>query len=129
MSRHDNPGVLHELLLKAMGELGEKNVNVVVNNAGLANAYMPSPEENPSENEILHRLELFDNYISNNLRSAFLVTEVCKPLFPDPINAGGRKLQCLIILLASLTSRAQELYNQNLAHPVLRRDMLRPNLA
>jgi NAD(P)-dependent dehydrogenase (short-subunit alcohol dehydrogenase family) len=84
----DNPGLLHELLHKSLGELGEKNVNVVVNNAGLANAYMPPQEENPSattEDEILHRLELFDNYISNNLRSAFLVTEVCKPLFPDPI--------------------------------------------
>lgn len=83
----DNPGVLHELLLKALGELGENNVNVVVNNAGLSNAYMPPPEENTNNavHEILHRLELFDNYISNNLRSAFLVTEICKPLFPDPI--------------------------------------------
>lgn len=84
----DNPGVLHELLLKALGELGEKNVNVVVNNAGLASAYMPPQEENTiSTEEILHRLELFDNYISNNLRSAFLVTEVCKPLFPDQIQS------------------------------------------
>jgi NAD(P)-dependent dehydrogenase (short-subunit alcohol dehydrogenase family) len=103
----DNPGVLHELLHKSLGELGEKNVNVVVNNAGLANAYMPPQEENPSENEILHRLELFDNYISNNLRSAFLVTEVCEPLFPDPIHIGTKTSNLASIINIASTRALQ----------------------
>ncbi len=95
-----DPINLRNNLLSALEELGEKNVSVVVNNAGISSPFMPDDEEaavddsadggsgnRSEEKELLRlqrRLEQYDDYIRNNLRSAFMVTEVCKPFFPPP---------------------------------------------
>lgn len=96
-----DPINLRNNLLSALEELGEKNVSVVVNNAGISSPLMPDEEESAvhdtedggngnrnEEEELLRlqrRLEQYDDYIRNNLRSAFMVSEVCKPFFPPPI--------------------------------------------
>ncbi|KAL3785964.1 hypothetical protein HJC23_005673 [Cyclotella cryptica] len=67
-------------------------IDVVVNNAGLSNPYMSEkaflPTDDAETNEemaltrLIARLEEYDKYIQNNMRSAFLVTEVCRQYFP-----------------------------------------------
>lgn len=95
MCRVDSdPITLHQQLKSALDELGHTEINVVVNNAGLSNPYMPekaivhTDNSETAEEQALSRLnarlEDYDKYIQNNLRSAFLVTEVCRQYFPPP---------------------------------------------
>lgn len=80
-----DPNGLNQHIKSAMDELGHNYIDVVCNNAGITNPYMPESEDTSNAAEKLNaRVEQYDNYIQSNLRSAFLVTEVCKQYFPPP---------------------------------------------
>lgn len=81
-----DPNTLNQHVKSAMDELGHKYIDVVCNNAGISNPYMPVSEDTSNATEVAldGRIEQYDNYIQNNLRSAFIVTEVCKQYFPPP---------------------------------------------
>ena len=85
-----DPNALNLQIKSALDELGHTHIDVVVNNAGLANPYMPEDKDSVSASDeqamlrVAARLERYDCYIQNNLRSAFLVTEICKQYFPPP---------------------------------------------
>jgi NAD(P)-dependent dehydrogenase (short-subunit alcohol dehydrogenase family) len=84
-----DPCTLHQHLKSAMDELGHKYIDVVVNNAGIPNPYLEDDVFSEAESDVSlsrlnTRLKQYDDYIQNNLRSAFLVTEVCKQYFPSP---------------------------------------------
>jgi len=112
-----DPSTLNQYLRSAMNELGCNYIDVVVNNAGIANPYMPGDgtctisSEDTLMRRLNERIELYDNYIQNNLRSAFLVTEVCKKYFPPP-NIGATpsiKLpNASIIHISSTRAKASE---------------------
>lgn len=94
-----DPRSVHRALRRSLDELGEEFVSVVVNNAGMPSAYMPwsdadllgggKVDEEEELRKIEARLGQFDEYIQNNLRSAFLMVEVCKPFFPPPTPREG----------------------------------------
>ncbi|EED95185.1 predicted protein [Thalassiosira pseudonana CCMP1335] len=90
-----DPGNFRRHLMSALDELQQNHVDVVVNNAGMSSAYMPETDvlhgitgDNDDEREVRRleaRMDQYNHYIQNNLRSAFLVTEVCKPFLPLPL--------------------------------------------
>eukprot|EP00804_Cyclotella_cryptica_P001800 CCRYP_018341-RA/>CCRYP_018341-RA protein AED:0.32 eAED:0.32 QI:0/-1/0/1/-1/1/1/0/191 len=51
-------------------------------------AFLPTDDAETNEEmaltRLIARLEEYDKYIQNNMRSAFLVTEVCRQYFPPP---------------------------------------------
>jgi NAD(P)-dependent dehydrogenase (short-subunit alcohol dehydrogenase family) len=113
----DDAGKLRRSLLAALEELGESCISVVVNNAGIAYPNMPDYVEQSNmsdEEKELNRLESrlggYDKYIQNNLRSAFLVTEVCKPFFPIPRPRDGTTSipTASIINISSVHAHASE---------------------
>ena len=76
----DPPTHIQKEISQALSELRQSQISVVVNNAGIAQPFLQSTT-------LLERIEEFDKYIAVNLRSAFVVTEVCRSYFPK--NKGG----------------------------------------
>ena len=116
-----DPGNLRLNLSSALDELGQSYVDVVVNNAGMSSAYMPEnilgadisqSEEEREVHRIETRINQYDSYIQSNLRSAFMVTEVCKPFFPpsnnDDCNSGKQKPTASIIHISSTRAHSSE---------------------
>jgi NAD(P)-dependent dehydrogenase (short-subunit alcohol dehydrogenase family) len=107
---------LNQSIKSALNELGHSNIDVVVNNAGMSSAYMPDIKIDGSDIEkallrVNSRLQQFDTYIQNNLRSAFLVTEVCKQYFPPPdqgVIPSLRRPSASIIHISSSRALASE---------------------
>lgn len=66
-------GIAHSL-----EALGCNQIHVLVNNAGIADPYMPSPDEADAST----RIARFGELLSVNLAGAFAVTEACRPWFP-----------------------------------------------
>lgn len=85
-----DPIALNLKLKSALDDLGHKHIDIVVNNAGLANPFMPDDKDSASASSekamirVAARLKQFDFYVQNNLRSAFLVKEICKQYLPPP---------------------------------------------
>lgn len=75
-----DPGAVVKGLENGLAALKAKEISVVVNNAAIAQPFLQTPS---SGDNLSARLEEFDQYLQTNLRSAFLVTEACRPWFSD----------------------------------------------